>query len=164
MSGGLPTTSGSARSKHIGARFGMWIVEEVYRLAGKPTYFAKARCDCGTVMTVILGNLVKGDSLSCGCNRHVRRTKHRLLGDPITVKDLAKLAGLHPRYTSWCLGRGGMTPERLLEKHNEPELLRLKLSKTKKRGRPLKTLDGREISHEELLRGLVHNQAVRDAS
>lgn len=41
---------------------------------------------------------------------------------------------------------------------------RLKLSKTKKRGRPLKTFDGREISHEEFLRGLVQHQAIMDAS
>ena len=56
----------------------------------------------------------------------------------------------------------GMTAESVLEKCNRQGYLKLKLSRSKKRGRPLKTLDGREISHEELLRRLVHNQAIRD--
>lgn len=57
-----------------------------------------------------------------------------------------------------------MTVEQVLRQRNPETYRGLKLSRTKRRGRPLKTLEGRENSHEELLRGLVEHQAIRDAS
>ena len=62
-----------------GMRFGMWVVES---FVPDDTKHAKwmCKCDCGTRKLVMLQNLEKGGSLSCGCNavraRSEKVTKH----------------------------------------------------------------------------------------
>lgn len=69
-----------------GQRFGMLLV---LHTVGKNRFgntIWQCRCDCGTEVAVLAGNLRKGNSTSCGCARRVtcakRLTTHGLDGTP----------------------------------------------------------------------------------
>lgn len=56
----------------IGERFGRWVVlsgAEPYKRpgGGKSSASVLVKCDCGTIKTVVLQNLTRGLSKSCGC-------------------------------------------------------------------------------------------------
>lgn len=152
-----------SRINHVGMKFGEWTVLESWHERDK-IYRARVRCSCGTVKVRTLAVLRRGTSKSCGCKKFTGRESHTLLGAPVLCRQIAEHAGITTDHVRHLLSRDKLTPEEIVEKYNPDELRRLKLTKTKKRGRPLKTLDGREISHEEFLRGLVQHQAIKDAS
>ena len=60
----------------VGQRFGrLLVLEEAGRNALKKVLW-RCRCDCGTVVTRTSGDLVTGNSVSCGCYLKERITKH----------------------------------------------------------------------------------------
>lgn len=79
-----------------GQKFGRWLVTEP---AGRDRHrhsLWKCRCECGTVRVVSQGNLITGDSHSCGClhleHIHASRFRHGR-----NTKD--------PSYMSWAAMR-----------------------------------------------------------
>ena len=50
-------------------RYGKWVVIEEIGRDHNSHRLCRARCDCGTIKTVLLGNLRLGLSKSCGCAR-----------------------------------------------------------------------------------------------
>ena len=58
-----------------GQKFGRWTVLErdlnyrkEHNLKNQETYW-KCQCECGTIKTIVRGNLINGKSSSCGCLR-----------------------------------------------------------------------------------------------
>lgn len=61
---------GMTNQEIIGKRFGMLVVENVFRDQGSHvTYVCVCRCDCGELATPLKSNLVSGSTNSCGCFR-----------------------------------------------------------------------------------------------
>ena len=77
---------------HTGERFGLWTVIG-------PTQRKKVpcRCDCGTEKLVMLGNLVSGATISCGCYRDAK-TGERFRKHGVGYDDY--------RYTTWRAIKG----------------------------------------------------------
>jgi hypothetical protein len=86
-------------AEYVGQKFGSLLV-----LSVAPTNITAAvstpmfcRCDCGTEKRVSLGNLLRGNTLSCGCRRGTRHFKHGL-----ATRDHS----LRPRaYSSWVAAK-----------------------------------------------------------
>lgn len=150
------------RCSAVGRRFGMLTVVSVSR-KGNGYYIAECACDCGGHQSTDLSHLRKGKVSSCGCQKRAWIRKYPLLGDSYTTRELSDLIGASVGSINKDL-RYGIDAETIFRRRNPDGFTKLKLSKSKKRGRPLKTLGGREISHEELLRGLVRHQAIAEAS
>ena len=52
----------------IGKQFGLWtVLEEIPERTDNQKIVYKCKCACGTIKNVIGGNLLNGQSLSCGC-------------------------------------------------------------------------------------------------
>jgi len=68
--------------QHDNKRFGMWtVIPGTYRREftnsdnAKPTPMVDCKCDCGTVRSVMLGNLQGGVSRGCGCRNRTNERK-----------------------------------------------------------------------------------------
>ena len=69
-----------------GRRFGRLVaVQELERTSRDGTRFWTCYCDCGACTVASMGALVRGETLSCGCNRVLGRRYGWL-----TVKDLIR--------------------------------------------------------------------------
>lgn len=55
----------------IGHKFGKWLVVS---LDNSKKYYAVCKCECGTVRSVFIPNLINGKSKSCNCSK--REVKH----------------------------------------------------------------------------------------
>lgn len=119
------------RSRHrndlTGRRFALLVVLEM----GPPTAAGYstclARCDCGTEVSVQAGNLIQGNTKSCGCLRHRSGERHPLWkGDDIgyTAAHYRVRSQFGPASEHRCIGCGEpayawtydhLDPEELLE-------------------------------------------------
>jgi hypothetical protein len=73
---------GTMRSVKIGAKFGRWKVKKIFKSG--PFRFASVVCKCGAVRKLAVLDLVRGQSLSCGCWQKdlllvVRREREKIL-------------------------------------------------------------------------------------
>jgi len=87
-----------------GRRFGRWLVLERSPERKRWAVLWVCRCDCGTIRTVLAGNLRKGLSTSCGCRhdevaraRCSNRESHPALRHGHTWIDAAT-----QEYTAWA--------------------------------------------------------------
>lgn len=70
-------------SDFSGKRFGkltaQWPVGRVTMVAGKSVVCWLVMCDCGKLVIMRIGNLLSGNSLTCGCSHGVARTHGQTL-------------------------------------------------------------------------------------
>ena len=60
----------------IGNRYGMVEIINVFYDKDKKRSFVSIKCDCGKIKNAYKDNVVRGDHMSCGCNRIKAITKH----------------------------------------------------------------------------------------
>ena len=98
----------------VGRTFGRWVVLTFVRKANpevhNSTTIWACRCACGTEREVARDSLIKGRSLSCGCYKDERATKHGLsrIGEMYNTWDNMVQRCTkphHPRYKDYG-GRG----------------------------------------------------------
>lgn len=73
------------RKDYTGQRFGkLVIIEMLYNYQNKGSTYARCKCDCGNEKIILMSNIKKGLSKSCGCmekeSRHHRKHNKDLLG------------------------------------------------------------------------------------
>lgn len=65
---------------YTGRRFGRLVVLRKASQKSGNAYKWECLCDCGNKKYITIGNLIKGDILSCGCYRSEKMSTHRMTG------------------------------------------------------------------------------------
>lgn len=85
---------------YIGNRYGMWTVESFSHKKNYDKYY-NCKCDCGTEKVVLINNLKRGLTKSCGCNKGA--VTHERCFIDLTGKKYNKLTCLRWERRNGCI-------------------------------------------------------------